>query len=96
MSSIMGSVERRNLGVASASVGTMRVVGQAVSIGVATMVMAVIVGRHNIMPADYPNLLTAVRVTFGILAVFCVIGIAASMARGDMPARRSQQVTETP
>jgi MFS family permease len=96
MSSIMGSVERRNLGVASASVGTMRVVGQSISIGVATMVMAVIVGRHDIMPADYPHLLTAVRITFGILTAMCVIGIATSMARGDMPIRRSEQPTETP
>lgn len=96
MSSIMGSVERRNLGVASASVGTMRIVGQAISVGVATMVMAVIVGRHDIMPADYPHLLTAVRVTFGILAAFCAVGIVTSLARGDMPARRNQQITETP
>jgi MFS family permease len=96
MSSIMGSVERRHLGVASASVGTMRVVGQSISVGVATMVMAVIVGRHDIMPADYPNLLTAVRVTFGILSAMCLLGIATSMARGDMPTKRSEQMVEAP
>ena len=95
MSSIMGSVERRYLGVASASVGTMRVVGQSISIGVATMVMAVIVGRHDIMPADYPHLLTAVRITFGILSAMCLLGIATSMARGDMPTKRSEQIVET-
>ncbi len=96
MSSIMGSVERRNLGVASASVGTMRVVGQAISIGLATMVMAVIVGRHNIVPADYPHLLIAIRVTFGILTAMCLVGIAASMARGDMPAKRTATMANTP
>jgi EmrB/QacA subfamily drug resistance transporter len=85
-SSIMGSVERRYVGVASASVGTMRMIGQAISIAVATLVLAVIVGRHDIQPADYPHLMTAVRVTFAIMTVFCVAGVAASLARGTLTA----------
>lgn len=96
MSSIMGSVERRNLGMASASVATMRVVGQAISIGVATLILAAIVGRHDIQPADYPNLLTAVRVSFAMLTVLCVIGIGTSLARGSMPTRRPDQGRESP
>jgi MFS family permease len=95
MSSIMGSVERRNLGMASASVGTMRVLGQAISIGVATLIMAVIVGRDAIQPADYPNLLTAVRVSFAILTVVCVIGIGTSLARGQMPSKKGEQGSES-
>jgi len=83
--SIMGSVERRYVGIASASLGTMRMVGQAISIAVATLVLAVIVGRHDIQPADYPNLLTAVRVTFAILTALCALGVLASLVRGTMP-----------
>jgi len=86
-SSIMGSVERRYVGVASASLGTMRMIGQAISIGVATLVLAAIVGRHDIRPADYPNLLTAVRITFAVMTVLCVVGVAASLARGTLAAR---------
>lgn len=88
-SSIMGSVERRYVGIASASIGTTRMVGQAISIGLATMVMALVVGRHDIQPADYPNLLTAVRITFGITTALCVVGVAASLARGAMPGREA-------
>ena len=93
-SSIMGSVERRYVGVASASLGTMRMIGQAISIGVATLVLAVIVGRHDILPADYPHLLTAVRITFGLLTAFSVAGVAASLARGSLDAPAAA-VTET-
>jgi EmrB/QacA subfamily drug resistance transporter len=88
-SSIMGSVDRRYVGIAGASVGTMRVVGQAISISLATMVLGIIVGQHEIRPADYPHLLTAIRVSFGMMAVLCVVGIAASLARGSMPPQKA-------
>ena len=84
-SSIMGSVDRRYVGIAGASVGTTRLVGQAISMGLATMVLGVIVGHHTIEPADYPNLLTAIRVTFAIMTALCAVGVAASLARGSMP-----------
>lgn len=87
--SIMGSVERRYVGFASASVGTMRMVGMAVSIAVATLIMALIVGRHDIQPADYPNLLTAIRTTFAILTGLCALGVVASLVRGEMPAHET-------
>ncbi len=82
-SSIMSSVGQRYVGVAGASVGTMRLVGQAMSIALATMVLGVIVGTQTIGPADYPDLLTAIRVTFGILTALSVVGVAASLARGS-------------
>jgi MFS family permease len=85
-SAIMSSVERKNVGVASAGVGTMRVVGQALSIALATLVVAAIVGRQEFTSADYPNLLTAIRVTFGIMAVLAALSVVASLARGDVPA----------
>lgn len=96
MNSIMGSVERRYLGFASASVGTSRIVGQAVSIGIATMVLSLVVGPHEIQPGDYPNLLTAIRITFAILAALCAVAIAASLARGNMPGRRGEGTAEMP
>ncbi|MFH1833969.1 MAG: MFS transporter [bacterium] len=94
-SSIMGSVERRYVGVASASLGTMRMIGQAISIGVATLVLAVIVGRQDIQPADYPHLLSAVRITFSLLTAFCVVGVVASLVRGKLTAATST-AGETP
>lgn len=88
-SSIMGSVERRFIGFASASIGTVRMVGMAVSIAAATLIMALIVGRHDIQPADYPRLLTAIRTTFALFAGLCTIGVIVSLARGNMPQSQS-------
>ena len=76
---IMGSVEKRYIGVAGATLATMRVTGQNISMGLATLVLAIVVGRHVIEPADYPDLLTSVRITFAIFTVLCVFGVAASL-----------------
>jgi len=76
---IMGSVEKRYLGTASATLGTMRLAGQSMSMGLATLVLAIFVGRKVIEAGDYPNLLTTVRVSFAIFTVLCVLGVAASL-----------------
>jgi EmrB/QacA subfamily drug resistance transporter len=76
---VMGSVGKRYLGVASATIGTVRLAGQNVSLGLATLVLAIVVGRHEIVPGDYPHLLTSVRITFAIFTVLCVLGVAASL-----------------
>jgi hypothetical protein len=82
----MSSVERKNVGVAGASVGTMRTVGQALSIALATLVLAVVVGRHEFTAADSANLLTGIRISFAIMAMLSAVCIVASLARGDVPA----------
>ncbi len=79
---IMGSVDRRYVGFASANMSTMRMIGMALSIAAATLVISTIVGRHDIEPADYPRLLTAIRVTFGLLTGLSVLSVVASLARG--------------
>ena len=76
---IMGSVEKRYLGVASATLGTMRLAGQNISLGIATLVLALVVGRHVIEPGDYSHLLTSVRICFAIFTVLCGLGVAASL-----------------
>jgi EmrB/QacA subfamily drug resistance transporter len=78
---IMGSVDRSYTGVASATIGTMRLTGQSISIGLATLVLAVIVGSHPITSADYPHFMTSVRVTFAIFTVLSILGVAASLVR---------------
>ncbi|MCL5735953.1 MAG: MFS transporter [Actinobacteria bacterium] len=77
--SVMGSVRKEQVGIASATIATMRLVGQNVSMGLATLVLAVEVGGHVIQPADYPQVLTSVRVSFLIFAVMCVFGVGASL-----------------
>jgi MFS family permease len=74
--SIMGSVDQRFTGVASATIATMRMTGQNISLGLAALVLAVVVGSQAIGPA---NVLTTVRITFAVFAGLCVLGVAASL-----------------
>ena len=84
MSAIMGSVERRFYGVASGTLGTMRIVGQTLSQGVVTVLFALYIGRVEIAPQNYGSFLTSARTAFAIFALLCVIGIFASLARGSI------------
>jgi EmrB/QacA subfamily drug resistance transporter len=79
---IMGSVERRFYGVASASVSTMRLVGQTLSIGIATIFISFYIGRVQIMPENYAALLQSIQVTFIVFTVLCFLGIFASLMKG--------------
>ena len=79
---IMSSVERRFFGTASGLVGTMRLTGQLLSMGIATISFSHFLGGRIIGPETYPLFLTAVRVAFAISTTLCVVGVFASMARG--------------
>ena len=78
---IMGSVERRFYGVASAMVSTMRLLGQTFSMGLALMVFAIFIGNVQITPLEYPELLNSIHIIFIICTVLCFIGIFAALKR---------------
>jgi len=78
---IMSSVEKRDLGVASGMLGTMRMVGQTMSLGIAMMLIALFIGNEKIDPANYPDLLITIRTGFLIFALICIPAIFASLAR---------------
>jgi EmrB/QacA subfamily drug resistance transporter len=80
---IMSSVEKRHLGVASGVVGTMRMVGQMMSMGIAMMLISLFIGKQTITPATYPGLITAMRTGFVIFSILSVFGIFASLARHE-------------
>ncbi|MEE9564776.1 MAG: MFS transporter [Candidatus Hydrothermarchaeaceae archaeon] len=79
---VMGSVEKRYYGVASATLGTMRLTGQVLSMGIAMMIFAIYIGRVQITPEYYPLFLKSMKLAFAIFAVLCFGGIFASLARG--------------
>ena len=81
---IMGSVERRFYGVASATVATMRSIGQMLSLGIVMVIFAVVIGRVEITPAQYVQFLHSVKIAFGIMTGLCLVGVFASLARGRM------------
>ena len=84
MNAIIGSVEKKFLGIASGSAGTMRVLGQMFSMGVATLVISIFVGRIQITESSYPNLLHSIKVSFIIFCIICFGGIFASLFRGNL------------
>ncbi len=87
---IMSSVDRRFYGVASGMNGTMRLLGQMFSMGVAMMVFAVVVGPVEITPEYYPQFLTSLHYVFMLFTVFCIVGVFASFVRGrTIPPERS-------
>ncbi|HBE40791.1 MAG TPA: MFS transporter [Bacteroidales bacterium] len=78
---IMSSVEKKYFGVASAVVGTMRMAGQMMSMGIAMMLLALYLGQQAINPASYPKLMAGMRSGFIIFSILCIFGIFASLAR---------------
>jgi len=78
---IMSSVEKKHLGVASGVVGTMRMVGQMLSMGIAMMLLSLYIGQQAIEPETYPGLFAAMRSGFVIFSMLCIAGIFASLAR---------------
>jgi EmrB/QacA subfamily drug resistance transporter len=84
VNAIMSAVEKKSFGVASATVGTMRLTGQMFSMGITMLVFAVILGDYPISEANTDLLLKSTKFIFAILAVICCAGIFASLARGKM------------
>lgn len=78
---VMGSVERRFYGVASATLATMRLSGQMLSMGIAMLILALFVGRTQITHAQHAALLGGTRIAFGVFCALCVLGTFASLAR---------------
>ncbi|MDX1707001.1 MAG: MFS transporter [Desulfobacterales bacterium] len=84
MNAIMSSVDKRFYGIASASVGTMRLLGQMLSMGIVTLILALYIGRVQITPQSYGMLIKSVRVAFIIFSCFCMGGIFFSLYRGRL------------
>ena len=81
---VMSSVERRFYGVSSATLGTMRLTGQMLSMGIAMLIFAIYIGKVQITPEHYSLFLTSMKTSFVIFAVLCFGGILASLARGKV------------
>ena len=78
---IMSSVEKRYLGVASGVVGTMRMVGQMFSMGIAMMLISLFIGNRSINPETYSGFISGMKTGFVIFAILSFLGIFASLAR---------------
>lgn len=81
---IMSSVEKRDYGMASGMVSTMRLIGQMLSLGITMLIFSLFIGHIDISTAPEGTLMNAIRTAFIIFAVLCIIGTALSLLRGNL------------
>jgi MFS family permease len=81
---VMGAVEKKYYGVASASVSTMRMLGQMLSMAIATVMISLFVGKNEITPAFYPLFLKSMNISFILFTALCTVGIIFSYSRGKV------------
>jgi len=86
MNAIMSAVEKKFYGIAAGSVATMRLLGQMFSMGIATLILALYIGRVEITPDLYPVFIIGVKTAFISFAVLCGAGTILSLARGRLRA----------
>lgn len=75
---IMGSVPPKDTSIASAAVSTMRTVGQAMSMGILTLVFAFVMGNVPIVEKYYPLLISSCQITCLICVGLCLLSVFAS------------------
>lgn len=78
MNILMSSVDKQYYGFASATAGTMRLVGQSLSMGIAMMSISLLIGDIKFSAAVHTELMYSMRITFIICSVLCLFGVYAS------------------
>ncbi len=79
---IMGSVQKRQFGLASGMIASMRTLGMAVSMTCVTLVFSLLMGDATITAATLPEFLTSMRLGLSAFAVFSCLGVILSFWRG--------------
>jgi len=89
---VMSAVDRSHYGVASATLATMRLTGQMLSMGIVMLIFALFMGGTAVTPQTAPRFLTSVRAAFSVFVVLCFLGVFASLARGNIRAQPAPAV----
>jgi EmrB/QacA subfamily drug resistance transporter len=84
INTIMSSVEKKQLGIASGTSATMRVVGQMVSMMIATLIFSLYFNGTHIKDADNTLFMGSVRLLFIISGLICFAGVYFSNSRGNL------------
>ncbi|MCQ2964726.1 MAG: MFS transporter [archaeon] len=76
---IMSSVPKNETPAASASVASVRVIGQTMSLGMLTVIFAIIMGNVPIVPQYYPLLIKSCEISCIISVVACIVAMISSL-----------------
>lgn len=79
---IMSSVDKKSYGQASATTGTVRLVGQSFSMGIAAMAISLRVGEQQIVKETHGQFMESMNITFIIFLILCLVGVYASTVSG--------------
>jgi len=84
MNTIMSSVEKKQLGIASGTSSTMRVVGQMVSMMIATLIFSLYFSETHIAEVDNTLFNSSIRLSFTVSGLICFAGLYFSNSRGNL------------
>lgn len=76
---ILGSVEKKDIPIASASLSTVRTIGQSFSLGLLTLIFSFVMGNVQILPSNYNLLVQSSQITMIFSTIFCVIAVILSL-----------------
>ncbi len=78
---VMGSVDKKIYGTASAMLGTMRNTGMMFSMAIASLTIHWFLGESQINSSNIPQLITSTKIVFTVFTVLCFAGIFSSLAK---------------
>ena len=80
----MSSVDRKHFGIASSMLSSMRMMGQMASMAIVIFVLSLFVGNTKLGVANQDSFITSLHIIFGVFVVLCLIGVYASLVRGEI------------
>jgi MFS family permease len=81
---VMSSSKKQYLGVVSATLGTMRLTGQMLSVGISLLILSFHLGHARITRETVPLFMKSQTVAFAVFAALCALGVLASLFRGNV------------
>jgi MFS family permease len=78
---IMGSVDKKYYGSASAVTGTARLIGSSLSVGIATLSIHIYLGTASLSAAYHDEFMSSLHLTCAVSLALCVIGVWVSAQR---------------
>jgi len=91
MNTIMSSVSKKQLGIASGTSATMRVIGQMTSMTIATLIFSVLFNGNQISDVRNTTFISGVHLAFVISGIICLAGIYFSNSRGNLRVNTEEQ-----
>jgi EmrB/QacA subfamily drug resistance transporter len=84
---IMGSLEKRYLGLASGMTGTMRTLGMTLSMVIVTLSFSIFMDNQAVTAETTPAFMRSMHIDLAVFGGLCLAGVSCSLARFTVPVR---------